>query len=49
MVNLVKEIGELYKNPVGHDALAKVLMQLNVPEKAIINGFFIVIMRKHNN
>lgn len=31
-------LGELYANPVGHDALAKVLMQLNVPEKVLTNG-----------
>ncbi|MCM1135070.1 MAG: alpha-glucosidase [Clostridium sp.] len=30
-------IGELYRNPVGHDALAKVLLQLGLPEKAITN------------
>ena len=31
-------IGELYANPVGHDALAKVLMQLNVSENVLTNG-----------
>lgn len=36
-LTLDSKIGELYENPVGHDALAKVLMQLNVPEKAITN------------
>ena len=36
-LTLDSKIGELYTNPVGHDALAKVLMQLNVPEKALTN------------
>ena len=36
-LTLDSKIGDLYNNPVGHDALAKVLMQLNVPEKAITN------------
>ena len=30
-------IGELYQNPVGHDALARVLLQLGLPEKVITN------------
>ena len=30
-------IGELYRNPVGHDALARVLLQLGLPEKVITN------------
>ena len=30
-------IGELYQTPVGHDTLGKVLMQMNIPEKAITN------------
>ena len=29
--------GELYETPVGHDTLAKVLMQLGIPEKVITN------------
>ncbi|MBD5456856.1 MAG: alpha-glucosidase [Lachnospiraceae bacterium] len=30
-------IGELYRNPVGHDALAKVILQLGLPEQVITN------------
>lgn len=30
-------VGELYDNPVGHDALAKVLLQIGLPEKVITN------------
>ncbi len=30
-------IGELFANPVGHDALAKVLMQLNVSQSWLLN------------
>lgn len=30
-------IGELYNSPVGHDALAKVLLQTGLPEKVITN------------
>lgn len=30
-------IGELYRNPVGHDALARVLLQLGLPEQVITN------------
>lgn len=30
-------VGELYDNPVGHDALAKVLLQLGLPEKVLTN------------
>lgn len=30
-------IGELYANPVGHDALARVLLQLGLPERTITN------------
>ncbi len=39
MAKLTKQnkIGELYKNPIGHDALEKVLMQLGVSEAAITN------------
>ncbi len=29
--------GELYRNPVGHDALARVLLQLGLPEHVITN------------
>ena len=31
------KIGELYATPVGHDTMAKVLMQLGISEKAITN------------
>ena len=31
------KIGELYQNPIGHDAIDKVLLQLNVSEKLITN------------
>ena len=31
------KIGELYASPIGHDTLAKVLMQLGISEKAITN------------
>ena len=31
-------IGELFETPVGHDALAKVLLQMNIPEKMLTNG-----------
>jgi len=31
------KIGELYANPIGHDALYKVLLQLNISEKVILN------------
>ena len=31
------KIGELYMTPVGHDTMAKVLMQLGISEKAITN------------
>ncbi len=30
-------VGELYENPVGHDALARVLLQMGLPEKTITN------------
>lgn len=30
-------VGELYDSPVGHDALAKVLLQMGLPEKVITN------------
>ncbi len=30
-------VGELYKSPVGHDALAKVLLQLGLPERVLTN------------
>ncbi len=37
-LTLNSRVGDLYKTPVGHDAIAKVLLQLNVPEKVIQNG-----------
>lgn len=36
-LTLESTIGRLYENPVGHDALAKVLLQLGVSEKVITN------------
>lgn len=30
-------VGELYESPVGHDALAKVLLQIGLPEQVITN------------
>ena len=30
-------VGELYASPVGHDALARVLLQLGLPEKTVTN------------
>ena len=36
-LTLESKIGELYRNPVGHDALAKVLLQIGLPEKVITN------------
>ncbi len=36
-LSMDSRIGELFENPVGHDALAKVLMQLGFSEKVITN------------
>lgn len=36
-LTLESKIGELYRSPVGHDALAKVLLQIGLPEKVITN------------
>ncbi len=36
-LTIESRIGELYKTPVGHDTLAKVLLQLGIPEIAITN------------
>ncbi len=36
-LSMESTIGEFYKNPVGHDALAKVLMQMGLPEKLLTN------------
>ena len=38
-LTLNSKVGELYETPVGHDTIAKVLMQLGLPEKAITNFF----------
>ena len=37
-LTLNSRVGDLYQTPVGHDALAKVLLQLGIPEWAITNG-----------
>ena len=37
-LTLDSKVGELYASPVGHDTIAKVLMQLGVSEKLITNG-----------
>ena len=36
-LTLNSKVGELFATPVGHDTLAKVLMQLGLPEKVITN------------
>lgn len=36
-LTLDSRIKDLYRNPVGHDALARVLLQLGLPEKTITN------------
>ena len=36
-LTLESKIGELYRSPVGHDALAKVLLQIGLSEKVITN------------
>ena len=36
-LSLESKIGDLYNTPVGHDALAKVLLQIGLPKKAITN------------
>ena len=36
-LTLKRKVGELYASPVGHDALAKVLLQIGLPEKVITN------------
>ena len=33
-------VGELYASPVGHDALARVLLQLGLPERLSQTGQF---------
>lgn len=38
MLTLDSRIKELYRTPVGHDALAKVLLQLGLPESLITGG-----------
>ena len=37
-LTLESKVGELYASPVGHDTIAKVLLQLGVSEKLITNG-----------
>ena len=37
-LTLNSKVGELYATPVGHDTIAKVLMQLGLSEKVITNG-----------
>lgn len=37
-LTLNSRIGDLYRTPVGHDALAKLLLQLGIPEWALTNG-----------
>ena len=37
-LTLESRVGDLYRTPVGHDALAKVLLQLGIPEWAVTNG-----------
>lgn len=36
-LTLNSKIGELYKSPIGHDALAKVLLQLGLSDKVLTN------------
>ena len=36
-LTLDSKISELYKNPVGHDTLSKVLLQLGLPESTLTN------------
>ena len=36
-LSLNSKIGELYATPVGHDTIAKVLLQLGIPEKVVTN------------
>lgn len=36
-ITMDSKIGELYASPIGHDALYKVLLQLGIPEKVILN------------
>lgn len=38
-LTLNSKVGELYVTPVGHDTLAKVLMQLGLSDKIITNFF----------
>ena len=37
-LTLESKIGDLYRTPVGHDAIVKVLLQLGIPEKVITKG-----------
>jgi len=46
-LSLDSKIGDLYNTPVGHDALAKVLLQVGVPESAITNKVVSNMKLKH--
>ena len=46
-ISLDSKIGDLYNTPVGHDALAKVLMQIGIPESAITNKVVSNMKLKH--
>ena len=37
MLTMNSKIAELYANPIGHDVIGKVLMQLGISDKAITN------------
>jgi len=39
-LTLNSKVGELYATPVGHDTIAKVLLQLGLSEKVITNGLY---------
>lgn len=39
MINMESRISDLYHNPIGHDAVYKILMQLKINEKLITNPF----------
>jgi len=40
-------LGEVYASPVGHDALGKVLLQLNIPEKVLQSGVVANLKLRH--
>ena len=37
MLTMNSKIAELYANPIGHDVIGKVLLQLGISDKAITN------------